>query len=43
MFIPQPGTIQKQKRNIRYFILYHGGGEDETGWPNQGKTDFIMG
>jgi enterochelin esterase-like enzyme len=28
----------------RYPVLYlqHGGGEDETGWPIQGKTDFIM-
>jgi enterochelin esterase family protein len=22
--------------------LQHGGGEDETGWPNQGRVDFIM-
>ncbi|MDH5250762.1 MAG: alpha/beta hydrolase-fold protein [Cyclobacteriaceae bacterium] len=30
--------------NKRYPVLYlqHGGGEDETGWPNQGKADFIM-
>ncbi len=28
----------------RYPVLYlqHGGGEDETGWPNQGKTGLIM-
>lgn len=28
----------------RYPVLYlqHGGGEDETGWPNQGKADFIL-
>jgi enterochelin esterase-like enzyme len=28
----------------RYPVLYlqHGGGEDETGWPNQGRTNFIM-
>ena len=24
------------------FYLLHGGGEDETGWPNQGKVDVIM-
>jgi enterochelin esterase-like enzyme len=32
------------KASERYPVLYlqHGGGEDETGWPNQGKTDFIM-
>jgi enterochelin esterase-like enzyme len=30
--------------NERYpvFYLQHGGGEDETGWPNQGKVDIIM-
>jgi enterochelin esterase-like enzyme len=28
----------------RYPVLYlqHGGGEDETGWPNQGKVNLIM-
>jgi enterochelin esterase-like enzyme len=28
----------------RYPVLYlqHGGGEDETGWANQGKVDFII-
>ncbi len=30
--------------NKRYPVLYlqHGGGEDETGWPIQGKVDIIM-
>ena len=30
--------------NKRYPVLYlqHGGGEDETGWPIQGKADFIV-
>jgi enterochelin esterase-like enzyme len=30
--------------NTRYPVLYlqHGGGEDETGWPVQGRLDFIM-
>ncbi|HEX5170999.1 MAG TPA: alpha/beta hydrolase-fold protein [Cyclobacteriaceae bacterium] len=30
--------------NKRYPVLYlqHGGGEDETGWPIQGKADFIL-
>jgi enterochelin esterase-like enzyme len=30
--------------NERYPVLYlqHGGGEDETGWPNQGRVDFII-
>jgi len=32
------------KSKERYPVLYlqHGGGEDETGWPNQGKVDNIM-
>jgi enterochelin esterase-like enzyme len=31
-------------RETRYPVLYlqHGGGEDETGWPRQGHTAFIM-
>ena len=31
-------------RETRYPVLYlqHGGGEDETGWPNQGRMGFIM-
>lgn len=30
--------------NQRYPVLYlyHGGGEDETGWANQGKVDYIL-
>ncbi|MEJ2628304.1 MAG: alpha/beta hydrolase-fold protein [bacterium] len=33
-----------QNLTIRYPVLYlqHGWGEDETGWPNQGKTNLIM-
>ncbi len=31
-------------REARYPVLYlqHGGGEDERGWPNQGRVAFIM-
>ncbi|SHL37684.1 Enterochelin esterase [Chitinophaga jiangningensis] len=30
--------------SVKYPVLYilHGGGEDETGWATQGKTDLIM-
>jgi enterochelin esterase-like enzyme len=30
--------------DVRYPVLYlqHGGGEDESGWPNQGKADIIL-
>jgi enterochelin esterase-like enzyme len=32
------------ERDARYPVLYlqHGGGEDERGWPNQGKVAFIL-
>jgi enterochelin esterase-like enzyme len=31
-------------RDTRYPVLYlqHGGGEDETGWPRQGRMSFIL-
>src|SRR5262249_34830178 len=31
-------------RDTRYPVLYlqHGAGEDETGWPKQGRLSFIM-
>ncbi len=30
--------------NLKYPVLYilHGGGEDETGWATQGKTDLVL-
>jgi enterochelin esterase-like enzyme len=33
-----------EKTNEKYPVLYilHGGGEDETGWAAQGKTDLIL-
>jgi len=42
-FIYTPPDYEKDI-NKRYPVLYlqHGGGEDETGWPNQGKTNLIM-
>lgn len=30
------------KKTYPVLYLQHGGGEDETGWPNQGKMDFIL-
>ncbi|HEX7411390.1 MAG TPA: alpha/beta hydrolase-fold protein, partial [Bacteroidales bacterium] len=37
-----PGYDEKQ--NEKYPVLYilHGGGEDQTGWATQGKTDLIL-
>jgi enterochelin esterase-like enzyme len=42
-FVYTPPDYDK-KQSARYPVLYlqHGGGEDETGWPNQGKTNLIM-
>ena len=41
VYVPAEYNLNPQKR---YPVLYlqHGGGEDETGWVAQGKTDIIM-
>jgi enterochelin esterase-like enzyme len=36
------GYDTKLSERYPVFYLQHGGGEDETGWPNQGKVDIIM-
>jgi enterochelin esterase-like enzyme len=43
IFVYTPPNYDKNA-TARYGVLYlfHGGGEDETGWPLQGKTDIIM-
>ncbi len=43
IFVYTPPNYDKNP-TARYGVLYlfHGGGEDETGWPLQGKTDIIM-
>lgn len=42
-FVYTPPGYDKDT-NKQYPVLYlqHGGGEDETGWPVQGKADFIL-
>ncbi len=42
-FVYTPPDYDKNT-TARYPVLYlqHGGGEDETGWPSQGKTNLIM-
>ena len=42
-FVYTPPGYEKDSE-ARYPVLYlqHGGGEDETGWPSQGKTNLIM-
>ena len=37
-----PGYDEETSKRYPVLYLQHGGGEDETGWPNQGKTNFIM-
>ena len=42
-FVYTPPDYEKEPSK-RYPVLYlqHGGGEDETGWGSQGRTDLIM-
>lgn len=42
-FVYTPPDYEKNP-SLRYPVLYlqHGGGEDETGWSNQGKVNLIM-
>ncbi|MBP7571137.1 MAG: esterase [Acidobacteria bacterium] len=42
-FVYTPPGYEKDAQ-ARYPVLYlqHGGGEDETGWPSQGRTNLIM-
>ncbi len=42
-FVYTPPGYEKDSKT-RYPVLYlqHGGGEDETGWSNQGKANLIM-
>lgn len=45
MYVYTPAGYEDEKnRDKRYpvFYLQHGGGEDETGWINQGYADIIM-
>jgi enterochelin esterase-like enzyme len=37
-----PGYDQNPDKRYPVLYLQHGAGEDETGWPNQGKVDFIL-
>ena len=37
-----PGYDTQLSKKYPVMYLQHGGGEDETGWPNQGKMDFIL-
>jgi enterochelin esterase family protein len=37
-----PGYVQNPEKKYPVVYLQHGGGEDETGWVKQGKTNFIL-
>ncbi|WP_026260678.1 alpha/beta hydrolase-fold protein [Spirosoma luteum] len=37
-----PGYDQNTTKRYPVLYLQHGAGEDETGWPTQGKMDFIL-
>src|SRR5690606_32941845 len=37
-----PGYNQNTAEQYPVLYLFHGGGEDERGWSNQGKTDLIL-
>ncbi len=37
-----PGYDAEPERRYPVLYLQHGGGEDETGWAGQGKTDLIL-
>lgn len=43
LYVYTPAGYDKDVKK-KYPVLYlqHGGGEDETGWINQGKTNFIL-
>jgi len=42
-FVYTPPDYDKDtEKSYPVLYLQHGGGEDETGWPNQGKTNLIM-
>lgn len=42
MFVYLPAGYQKSKQKYPVLYLQHGGGEDERGWSNQGRTDIIL-
>ena len=42
MFVYTPAGYDKVKKSFPVLYIQHGGGEDETGWANQGRTDIIL-
>lgn len=42
MFIYTPPCYEKSNKTYPVLYLLHGGGEDERGWSQQGRTDIIL-
>jgi hypothetical protein len=42
MYTRLPVTILQTDKRYPVLYLQHGSGEDETGWPTQGKMNFIL-
>lgn len=42
MFVYTPPCYEKSGKKYPVLYLQHGGGEDERGWSQQGRTDIIM-
>ena len=42
VWVYTPAGYEQGKKKYPVLYLQHGGGEDETGWTNQGKTNYIM-
>ena len=42
VWVYTPAGYDDGKKSYPVLYLQHGGGEDETGWVNQGKTHYIM-
>lgn len=41
-YVYVPAGYEHSSQEYPVLYLLHGGGEDETGWANQGKTDLIL-
>ncbi|MCQ2203318.1 MAG: carboxylesterase family protein [Bacteroidales bacterium] len=42
VWVYTPASYENGKKKYPVLYLQHGGGEDETGWVNQGKANFIL-
>ncbi len=42
VWVYTPAGYEQGKKRYPVLYLQHGGGEDETGWINQGKTHYIL-